>query len=326
MPMNDEQVSEGPMTARESMTQLKSDPAWVAKRESVEIARQEKRRRFAAAEEPIQAELRGRGINVEWIGDLNRLPDPDYRRAVPILISWLPLIDDPHVKEWIARTLTDPRAKDAVPHLISEFKNMVEQPPSAARWAIGNALEVHTTSRWADELIALAADRRYGKDRSMIVLGLAKIKKDPRVLKTAIDQLDDPAIEFTVIATLRRIADPRSLPILERYATHPNAWVRNHARKGIEKIENHLAKAEGRPLPHPPRKHVLEMRAQEPELWPEGLPHDGLVALLSANLYEIEKLAGYSESALLAMNGIGTKTIARIKAELRERGLAPLSA
>jgi hypothetical protein len=99
----------------------------------------------------------------------------DYRAAIPVLLDWLPKITNRIVQETIVRVLSVPWAKpDAARPLIRLFIDLDDDPQPAPRWAIGNALEVVADDQVSDDLIDLAADRRYGTTRRMIVLASAR--------------------------------------------------------------------------------------------------------------------------------------------------------
>lgn len=95
----------GAVTAEELIAELEGDSEWVARRDQRERERQravETNRRDAA---PIVRDLAEAGFEVEWIADLHneRL---NYETAIPILLEWFPRIENPDVKEDIARALT----------------------------------------------------------------------------------------------------------------------------------------------------------------------------------------------------------------------------
>jgi hypothetical protein len=105
----------------------------------------------------------------------------DYRAAIPVLLDWLPKITNRIVQETVVRVLSVPWAKpDAARPLIRLFIDLDDDPQPAPRWAIGNALEVVADDQVSDDLIDLAADRRYGTTRRMIVLAP---RQDPESLR-----------------------------------------------------------------------------------------------------------------------------------------------
>jgi hypothetical protein len=75
------------------------------------------------ASKPVLADLSQAGLDVDWIEDLynKRL---DYKRAIPILLRWLPRVENTAVKEAIVRALSVPWARHtgAPELLIEEFR------------------------------------------------------------------------------------------------------------------------------------------------------------------------------------------------------------
>jgi hypothetical protein len=94
-----------------------------------------------------------------------------------------------------------PGAKpDAARPLIRLFIDLDDDPQSALRWAIGNALDVVADDQVSDDLIDLAADRRYGTARQMIVLALGKtlyLRQQPFV------------VDFPACGTTSQMSFPR---------------------------------------------------------------------------------------------------------------------
>jgi HEAT repeat protein len=100
---------------------------------------------------------------------------------------------------------------------------------------IGNALSVVIDDSVFDEVESLVRDRRYGKSRQMVVLGLGR-SKDPRALPLLVDLLadDDVAAHAAMALGNLRAADAR--PALEQLRNHQQALVRREARKALDKI------------------------------------------------------------------------------------------
>jgi hypothetical protein len=284
-------------------------------------------RQLDAALAPVIAELQAHGVPATSADYMDYIAPEPYATAIPILVKWLPRIDHPDAKEWIARCLTVRAARPVVPAIIAEFRRMRPQPQSLARWTVGNAIGFQLDGALADDALELAADGGYQGDQSEFVRNLWRLKGDARVFPLLVELLSaDDYIDLAAVEALRHLGDPRARPYLERYLTHPEAWVRNQAKKGIAKLDRQEAKAAGRPSPPPdPRQPRPAKPERPPRPWPSGLPHTGLVALIFTDRVDLEKLAGQSESELRAIPGIGPKTIARIQQELRERGLAPLT-
>src|SRR5436305_58237 len=64
-------------------------------------------RNYSAAAQPVLDELRGLDYRLEALGDLRHQGKP-WKSALPVLLRWLPIVDDPGVKEDIVRCLSVP--------------------------------------------------------------------------------------------------------------------------------------------------------------------------------------------------------------------------
>jgi hypothetical protein len=192
----------------------------------------------APGEEPILAELAVAGFETRSLADL-RHSGVRYRDAVPVLVGWLSKIADPKVKEEIVRALSVPWAKRvATRPLIGEFRRVdasVDPTGSGLRWAIGNALDVLFDDASFDELAELARDRRYGKARQMVVLGLGKSKR-PEAVGVLLGLVDDPDVDGHAVKALGKLKAPAARAVLERKLGDERAWVRGEARKALAKL------------------------------------------------------------------------------------------
>lgn len=96
---------------------------------------------------------------------------------MPILLEWLPRIDDASVKEAIVRNLSTKCAKPVAGRpLLEEFVRTSNQR-EGLKWAIGSALDVVADDALVPSLSALARDKRHGRAREMIVLRLGRAPK-----------------------------------------------------------------------------------------------------------------------------------------------------
>lgn len=128
------------ITAEELMAELEADPEWVAARGREDQQRQRRIEEYDRVAAPLKAELAKAGFQVDSVDDLHnqRL---DYRDAIPILLEWLPRIENRDVKESVVRALTVKWAKPAAaPLLIEEFRRADDSSELGLRWVIGNAL------------------------------------------------------------------------------------------------------------------------------------------------------------------------------------------
>lgn len=213
--------------------------------------REERHGGFVDAAAPMVADLEAAGIDAGEFGTFSSLARTtfDFARAAPILIEWLPRIDDPSVVEAIARSLTGERGArgEGARQLIAAFRRMSkEYPGHGVTWTIGNALSTLTGPVDADDLVELLTNRRHGSARQMLCDALTRTH-DPRAVGVMIDLIDDDDLSGHAILALRRLGrwktipdTPRALPRLERLFDRSTAgqFAKKQARKALEVIAN----------------------------------------------------------------------------------------
>lgn len=192
----------------------------------------------AAGEEPILAELAAAGFASPSLADL-RHSGLRYTDAIPILLRWLPQITDPIVKEEVVRAMSVPWAKPvATKPLIEQFRSLdasVDPTGTGLRWVIGNALQVLFTDADFDEFVELAQDRRYGRARQMVVLGLGKSRR-PDAVGVLLGLVNDPDVDGHAVKALGKFKAPAARAALELKLDDSRAWVRSEARKALAKL------------------------------------------------------------------------------------------
>jgi HEAT repeat protein len=189
----------------------------------------------AVDSKPLLQRLSEMGFNVERISDLYEMK-LDYRAAIPLLIEWLPRIDNLAVKEMIARCLTWRYAKPhAAPVLIQEFKRAPDFSESILIWVIGSALEIVADDGVFEEIAELASNKRYGRGREMLARALGKMN-DPRAEDVLLDLIDDEEICTHAMIGLKRLRCKRAIPKIKKYLDHPESYVRKLARQCMEVI------------------------------------------------------------------------------------------
>jgi hypothetical protein len=189
-------------------------------------------------EEPILADRAAVGFQVRSLADL-RHSGVHYRRAVPVLLDWLPRVTDRKVKEEIVRALSVPWAKpQATRPMIEEFRRVetsLDPTGTGLRWTMGNALDVLEDDSCFEELVELVRDRHFGKATQMVVLGLGKSKK-PEAAEVLLGLVDDPDVDGHAVKALGRLKAPAARAALERKLDDSRAWVRGEARKALAKL------------------------------------------------------------------------------------------
>jgi HEAT repeat protein len=240
--MSRDRSRDPPKTADELMSELERDPEYLARiaaKEKERLARVVKDREDAA---PVLADLRNAGLEVDSFRALLTTKKLDFRKAIPVLLEWLPRLTNTHVKETIVRTLSVPLAKPmAARPLVEEFRR-TDDSAALLRWAIGNALDVVADDSVADEMIELARERRYGKAREMVVSGLGNLR-DARAIPVLIELLKDDVVSGHALAGLAKLKPPSARPYIEPMLKHPKAWVRKEAKKVLARIDRVLAKS-----------------------------------------------------------------------------------
>jgi len=69
----------------------------------------------------------------------------------------------------------------------------------------------------------------------MIVLALSRMK-DPRVVPALCGLLDDDDVVGHALIALRRLRAREAVPAIEGCLGHPQAWVRDEAKKALAKL------------------------------------------------------------------------------------------
>ena len=184
-------------------------------------------------------ELAKAGFPVASVDELRR-SGSRYTAAFPVLIKALQREQDYKEKEWIVRALSVPWARPAaISPLIHEFINASEddlEKVALLRWAIGNALDVLWDDDDFEALADLARQQRYGRSREMLVLGFGKSKRKNEAVELLEGLVADDDVSGHAIAALAKLAHPSARPVLDAATSHPKAWVRKAAKRGLHKL------------------------------------------------------------------------------------------
>ncbi|MGH2829847.1 MAG: HEAT repeat domain-containing protein [Actinomycetota bacterium] len=226
----------GGKTAQELMRELESDPEFLAQqaRRDRDHAVAVARNRTDAA--PLLAHLAAAGFPVSSVAELKQQRDR-YRAAIPVLLAWLPRLDNPDVKRDVVGALgVKWAAGDVVGPLLAEFERVKDPTGEGLRWTIGWALSVVATDEALGEILRLAGEKRYGRARQMLVAALGNMK-DPRAVAAAREFLRDDLLVAPAIAALRKLNAREARAEVEPFLAHPDAFVRTEARKAIAKFD-----------------------------------------------------------------------------------------
>jgi HEAT repeat protein len=141
----------------------------------------------------------------------------DFKRAVPVIIEWLPLADDPKVKEAMVRSLAgQPAAQgEGARRLLAEFRRPEYADASSLRWTIGDAMASLAGPADADAIIEILCDRANGHARQMFCNALVR-SRDARRVDVLIELIDHDDVAGHAISALRRTSSGRRVPQPQR--------------------------------------------------------------------------------------------------------------
>lgn len=228
----------GAKTADELLTELENDPDYQQRIRSQEQFQkrfiERKTAEMSAAAAPVVRALKKAGFNVAAPGELRdwRIT---YPSAVPILLEWLPRLEQVNVREDIVRTLSVPWARPlAAPAMVEEFRR--EPSTDGLRWAVGNALSIIADDSVFEGVAQIASDVQYGRAREMVALALGNMR-DPRAVDTLRRLLNDDDVAGHAVIALGKLRAKSAYADVERFLSHPNAWWRREAKRALAKMD-----------------------------------------------------------------------------------------
>ncbi len=226
---------ERPVTAGEVMQQLERDPQYVARRKQADAQWQQAVKKNKLAAEPVIADLKVVGFSVESLDELRR-SGVRYKAAIPVLLKWLPVVENTDIKEAIVRALSVPWAKPtAVQPLIVEFQTASESA-SGLKWTIGNALAIVADDSVFNEIAELVRDKRHGKAREMLAVALGNMD-DPQVVDLLIELLRDDEVAGHALIAIGKLGAQKARPVVEPFLNHPKAWIRAKAKRVLARLD-----------------------------------------------------------------------------------------
>ncbi|MFD2090307.1 HEAT repeat domain-containing protein [Blastococcus deserti] len=224
------------------MAELAADPDYQARIAAQDMEHEciVQRNRVDAA--PLASALAELGFTVEFPEDL-LAQGVEYRAAIPLLIRWLPRIDNPDVKCSVIRALTVPWAgPEAARALVEELRRTLVSPGERSAMVvfdIANALEVVADESVADDLLELSRDRRVDADaRAFLVQALGGVPQE-RVVDALLDvvrQEEDPLVLTGALNALGRLRDRRARDIVETCTHHGDRRVRKEALRVLKRL------------------------------------------------------------------------------------------
>jgi hypothetical protein len=191
---------------------------------------------YKRAAEPVLQELSAAGNNVRSLREL-RKTGVEYPTAIPILLRWLPRIENEQLKEDLVRTLSVPWAPPEVAAaLIKEFQRVGWQQCAELNWAIANGLAITADDRVFEQLVALVTDKKYGKAREMLTLALGNCQ-DRRAVDVLIELLADEQVVGHAVMALGKLKSKTARPQVQALLKHQTDWVRGEAAKALAAID-----------------------------------------------------------------------------------------
>jgi hypothetical protein len=178
------------VTAKELMERLEKDEAYLRRRAESEKNMAERSARLRQEEEPLLAELRTVGFDLESVYDLVNTGEP-YPAAVPILMKHLYLPYSDSTKSGIARALAVP---DSIPYW-QPLKDMFCQTPECpVKQGLACALSViaSKTKRY-DEIFEILNDESQGSSKSLL-LDVISQSRDPDIRSRLVEFADHPIL------------------------------------------------------------------------------------------------------------------------------------
>ncbi len=226
---------EQPFDGKELMAESEQDRLSMARKEEREKVRQDRIAESRRAAAPLIADLAQVDFTLDMVSDLFN-KKLNYKVAIPILLRWLPRMDNMAVKADIVRALSVRWAKPAAaPVLVEEFRRA---PPgdSSLKWAIGNALAVVADDSVFNEVVGFVRDRRHGTARQMIVVALGNMT-NPSAVDVLIELLADEEIAGHALMALGKLKSKKARPHIEPFLNAPRSWVRKEAKRALSKID-----------------------------------------------------------------------------------------
>ncbi len=229
-----------PRTAAEFMAEYERTPEYRLRQRQIATHVEESRRRYAAEAAGLLSELDRAGFSVITLAEL-RKKGVGNKRVVPILASWLPRITYMPLKADLIATLGCRWARpDAAAPLVREFLRIdpaADPPPASLRWAIADALEKVADESVLPEILDIATDERHGSVRGLAVAALGNmIKARGRVIPVLEGLLHDDDVAPYAAMALSKLKSVDSKQAIEQLLEHPDAWVRQEARKALKKL------------------------------------------------------------------------------------------
>ncbi|MFC4323198.1 HEAT repeat domain-containing protein [Litchfieldia salsa] len=182
--------------------------------------------------EQLIKDVNKQGYNIKTYQDLYKLKSKD-KNLIPILLKYLGSVDKVNEKLFFVSCLGVKGFYDATEALLREFLSSNDR---SYKWAIGNSLSIILDKSTLNDLIKIVINKEHGTSRQMIIVALG-LFKDKKAIPFLLDLLDDEDVKGHVIMALSKFKDPELIPYIKPFVNHNITWVRNEAKKTIDKLE-----------------------------------------------------------------------------------------
>jgi hypothetical protein len=163
------------ISATDLMAELQNDPEYQRKMAAAEAERQERVRRLREAEQPIVADLRAAGVQVESVWDLVNTSEP-YPAALPVLMEHLERGGYPErVMESLGRALA---VKPSVAFWERLKARWLNARDSGEEDGAAVALAACATKNQLEDLIEFLAVEERGQSRIYFIRPILKVGGD----------------------------------------------------------------------------------------------------------------------------------------------------
>jgi len=226
-------------TADELLADLQRKPDYVKRQNERIEQREENRRRYAEEAAGLLEDLRASGVEVKTLAELRRRRIGD-KRLTSVLAKWLPRVGYLPLKRDIIATMGSRWARpESAQPLIEEFHRIDpnNDKPGGLRWSIGDALERVADETVLADLIAIATDRRYGRDRQLVVASLGNmVNARDRSVPVLLGLLGDEEVAPYAVMGLGKLRVPEARTAIQRFVDHAEPWVRREAKKALARL------------------------------------------------------------------------------------------
>ena len=241
-------MSTGPdRDVNEFLDELEADPDYQRRRAELDSEHERIVNINRADAAPLAKELHRRGFWVDFPDDLYG-QDFDYRAAIPVLIDWLPRMENLDVKCGIVRALSVKWARPAAAkQLAEEYRRALDETSSQyemLRSDIANALDLVADPSVVDDLMSFVTDDRSTDDaRAMLLQALGNTRSATAALFVT-DRLADeanPQVLMGGLVALRRLRDPSVRHAVDRLASHVDRGIQREAvrtAKALDRAEH----------------------------------------------------------------------------------------